>query len=328
MLLAAVACVLVPLWRSRARLTTVVAMAAALSVTALLLYAVLGAPGRQKPGDLPSVEQMVASLEARMVNEPRNIDGWVMLGRSYVVMQRFSDAAQAYGRAYELTNGQDVDIVTSYAEALVLSDSTALEGRAAPLFDAALEVAPNNVKALWYGGLSSYVRGNLGVARNRWSRLRALGPPPEVDDLLVERIAELDRRLGSESANVAEASPEESRTPASSGIEVRVTLNPELSGQLDPRAPLFIIAREPARAGPPVAVARRSAAELPLSLRLTDADAMLPGRKLSDFDDLELVARVALGGQPLPASGDLFGEADYRSGQDGPIELTIDRVVP
>ncbi|MBA3563340.1 MAG: hypothetical protein H0W33_04930 [Gammaproteobacteria bacterium] len=334
MLLVALIFILVPLWRSRlpgarARMVTGIALTISVPALALLLYAALGTSRWEESGDLPSVEAMIGALEARLANEPRNLDGWLMLGRSYVVLQRFVDAARAYGRAYELSDGQDVEVITSYAEALALSDSTALEGSAGELFAAALAIAPNDPKALWYGGLSAYARGELQTARERWSRLRELAPPAAVDELLVERLDEIDQRLGVTAALEAAAASGADSRPDAGGLKLHISLDPALAARVEPGDVLFVIARETsAEGGPPVAVVRRSASELPLSVRLTDADAMLPGRALSDFAELQLVARISLGGQALPASGDLFGEADYRSGQAEPVELSIDRVVP
>ena len=117
--------------------------------------------------------------------------------------------------------------------------------------------------------------------------------------------------------------------PATSGktIALRVELAPALKSRLQPDAALFVLARNPA-GGPPVAVVRRTASELPFALTLTDQNVMTPGMTLGMFDELTLVARVAFTGRPTATSGDLFGEVryDFRGGQ--PVRLIIDRVVP
>ncbi|CAN5308231.1 hypothetical protein BH24PSE2_BH24PSE2_10860 [soil metagenome] len=328
MLLAALMFVLVPLWRTRApldrtRLSSALMLGLALPLLALLLYGLLGTHENQDD-DLPSVEEMVAALEARLVQAPDDVDGWLMLGRSYLVMQRFAEAARAYGRANALTSGQDPNVLAAWGEALVLGDSAALQGRAGALFAAALEIAPNDRRALWYGGLVAYARGDLRLARERWTRLRALAPPAAVERLLADRIEEIDQRLGQ--PEVAGPDSEPAGGEADDGVVLRIGIQPELAARVDPQAPLFVIAR--AGPGPPVAVARRRAGELPLKITLSDADAMVPDRVLSDFDELELIVRVALSGAALPVSGDLFGEKRFRSGQPEPVELIIDRVVP
>jgi cytochrome c-type biogenesis protein CcmH len=94
-----------------------------------------------------------------------------------------------------------------------------------------------------------------------------------------------------------------------------------------PQAALFVFARAPG-GGPPVAVIRQSVNTVPGSFTLSDANSMLPGRSLADFPELALVARLSASGQPIEQSGDLFAEATYRQGDQGPVELIIDQVVP
>lgn len=337
MLLAALAFVLVPLLRGRragnpqARLLPAAALLIALPALAALLYVTQGGSRLPASGadELPPVAEMVASLERRLAEEPRDLDGWLMLGRSYVVLQRYADAARAYGQAYDLSGGRDAAVITAYAETLALEDADALEGRAGELFDHALELEPSDPKALWYGGLAAWARGDLAAARDRWTRLRALGPPPAVDELLADRLAEIDQLSGVPAPDVPGDAPSgAAAAPAEPGVALSIAVDPSLRGRLEAGGTLYVIARAEGAGGPPLAVVRRSAAELPLTLQLTDADAMLPGRRLSDHARLSLTARVSASGEPLPASGDLAGEASWRSGQAGPVELTIDRVIP
>ena len=94
------------------------------------------------------------------------------------------------------------------------------------------------------------------------------------------------------------------------------------------QASLFVFARAP-EGGPPLAVIRASATSVPGTFALTDANAMIPGRSLADFDALSLVARISFSGQPIAQSGDLFGELVYRPGENaGAVELVINQMVP
>lgn len=76
-----------------------------------------------------------------------------------------------------------------------------------------------------------------------------------------------------------------------------------------------------------MAVVRRRAGELPLALRITDADLMLPGSSLASLGQAKLVARIALGGDPVAKPGDMFGEAAWAQGQAGPQAVVINQVV-
>jgi hypothetical protein len=93
-----------------------------------------------------------------------------------------------------------------------------------------------------------------------------------------------------------------------------------------PNATLFVIARR-GEGGPPLAVQRRSVGNWPQSVRLGDADAMLPGIQLAS-GPLKLIARISASGQPVAASGDLYGEVGYDFASAHPAKITIDRIVP
>ena len=95
-----------------------------------------------------------------------------------------------------------------------------------------------------------------------------------------------------------------------------------------PAATVFVVARDPARPGPPVAVKRLTAGDLPARIELTDADAMLPGRVLREVETLELVARVALGGSAIAVPGDMESETWIGRPSAEPVRLHIDRRLP
>jgi cytochrome c-type biogenesis protein CcmH len=111
-------------------------------------------------------------------------------------------------------------------------------------------------------------------------------------------------------------------------VELTVTLAPALKAQVPPDAALFLAAKDPTQPGPPFAAKRHMANELPLEVQLSDADAMMPGRTMSSAQQLTIIARVSLGGQPVAASGDLFGEASWQPGKSGKLNIVIDRKVP
>ena len=68
--------------------------------------------------------------------------------------------------------------------------------------------------------------------------------------------------------------------------------------------------------------------DLPVTLALGDADAMMPAMKLSGFDEVIVGARVSFSGNPVAQSGDYFTELDSVDSSNPPdrIDLTIDRV--
>jgi cytochrome c-type biogenesis protein CcmH len=110
-------------------------------------------------------------------------------------------------------------------------------------------------------------------------------------------------------------------------IAVHVTISPKLAGKVPRDASLFVAARDPENPGPPFA-AKRLVAQFPVDVELTPADAMMPARHISAGQQLDVVARVALGGTPTATSGDPFGQVSYHVGKDGRLNIIIDRLAP
>ena len=242
----------------------------------------------------------------------------MLLGRSYVSLERYADALKAYRRAYELSGGNDLTAALGYAEAMALGDRSTLAGAAGDIIDAALETAPQNPKALWYGGLSAVARGDTDTAAERWQRLLNQALPDEVRQIVQQQLASLGVGAGPSSAPAA--------APA---IQISVSVAPALLEQIDPAAPLFIVARHPSHPGPPVAVVRQTAGQLPAVIEITNANLMLPGGSLADHRQLRLIARVARGGDAIAQPGDVFGETVWNaSAADGTaLSIVIDSVV-
>jgi cytochrome c-type biogenesis protein CcmH len=273
----------------------------------------------------PDVAAMVAKLERHLQDEPGDLKGWLMLGRSYLALNRMDDAIVAYDHAHQL-DGKNADAAMGLAEAMSLRAGGEISGPAAQLFEDALSLAPGNPKALLYAGFAAASRGDRALARSRWQALKSLHPPAQIEEMLDLRIAE----LGPESADGTSASAV--GTSASEGglsdadVAVTITLAPALKARLVSEAPLFVFAREPGSPGPPLAAKRLTSTAIGTQVHLSPADSMVPGRAIKGGQRVSITARVSFSGQPISAAGDLYGELLYVVGRDGPRNLVIDRV--
>jgi cytochrome c-type biogenesis protein CcmH len=311
------------------------------------------------PADLTtgpvSIEQMVSRLERRLERSPNDLEGWLMLGRSDVALNRYENAVAAYEHAYKLSEGKNAQAAAGLGEAMALVDARAIDGRAADLFEEALRDDPQNPQALWYGGIVALHRRDANLARDRWMTLLKLGPPKDVASILAMRIAELDQQLGRPAdptlAQLANGAPEPAMpaaaTPAAgtsaagtpapasaaaaggNAVHVHVSIAPALQASVRPTDTLFVLARDPQAPGPPLAVKRFPPGQgLPVDVELTAADAMIPARSIATVRQATVVARLSRAGQPLPASGDLYGELSYDVTTGRASDLIIDRTVP
>ncbi|MGI9205942.1 MAG: tetratricopeptide repeat protein [Woeseiaceae bacterium] len=327
MLLLAVMTIVVPLYREQKRLSLPI-LAATLVMTAMsaVIYSEIGTPdansatavAASSESQVPDVDAMVASLSARLQENPDDLDGWKMLGRSYFTMRNFTGSIAAFEKAVELESAQNSQTLADLGEAVLYDDQRALLGRAGELFENALALEAKNPKALFYGGMAAVERGNKDLGADRWEALLATSPPPNVQEILRQQIAEL---RGTSVASI--------ESPVSASVvTVNVALGASALAADLPDTTVFVIARDPNQPSPPIAAVRRRLSELPAEINIGDSDAMIPGRVPSGFAQLEILARVSLGGQPIAASGDWFGQQVIETNSASTVDITIDQQVP
>jgi cytochrome c-type biogenesis protein CcmH len=280
-----------------------------------------------------SPQTMVARLARRLARNPDDMEGWLMLGRSYMTLEQTPLAVRAFEQADRLANGTNVDALMGLAEALSVEDDSALKGRAGDLIERALVLAPRSPKALFYGAVAATRRGDLRVARQRYTDLLALDPPENVKPLLTRQIDAIDQQLAAasrtqENGNAATTAdhPAGAAVPAVA-VRVKVALSPKLSLEGSAGAPLFVFVRDPKQPGPPLAV-KRLEMRFPQTVELTPADAMVTGRAFAAGQDVEVVARIGRSGSAIAHSGDPFGAVGYHVGRDGVVDVIIDRLTP
>ncbi|MEQ1438311.1 c-type cytochrome biogenesis protein CcmI [Fontimonas sp. SYSU GA230001] len=271
-----------------------------------------------------AVGAMVRRLEQRLDKAPDDAGGWAMLGRSYYVMARYAESAAAYERANRLTAAApNADWLADEGEVRAALGGHDLRGLPRQLFERATAIDPQQPKALWYAGLAAAQAGEYGLALDRWLALRATELPDEFRDTLDEQLGELARRAGRElPAPTAPAA-------TAARLNVKIDVDAALAGEIAASDVLFVVARNPGGGGPPLAVQRLSAADLPTTVTLDDSNAMAPQFKLSSADRWEVVARVSRSGTAQAQSGDLEGRVTVgREDAAAPIRLRIDRRVP
>jgi len=269
-----------------------------------------------------SPQSMVATLARRLAANPNDLNGWLLLGRSYSVLQETPLAIRAYERANDLAKGENSDALLGLAEALISQDDTQLAGRAGQLVEQALTLAPTSPKALFYGAAAAIQRKQLPLARARFVALLAENPPENVRPIIQQQIAAIDQALGT-------AAPETPVTQEGPAARVRITITvaPTVKLQSKSDSPLFVFVRDPRAGGPPLAVKRLSA-NFPQTVELSSADAMLAGHGMRVGEDVEIVARISGSGGPTARAGDPFGAVAYHVNATGRVNITIDRLTP
>jgi cytochrome c-type biogenesis protein CcmH len=265
----------------------------------------------QATSEQEQISKMVGGLAERLQKQPDDALGWAMLGRSYKYLQQYPKAVEAFEHAYKLI-GDKPEIMLLYADALAFANNEQMAGKPSELVFKALAMEPNNVTGLWLGGMAKAQIGDFAAAMELWKKLEAQLPPgseaqQEIQGLLVK----LATQIPAESAAQAESKPAQ---PAKSvSIDVQVSLAPELQKSAGPNDTVFVYAQ--ALSGPkmPLAIVKKQVSELPLTVTLTDAMAMMPNMKLSNFKQVKLLARVSKSGDAMQQPGDLIGTIEQVS---------------
>jgi cytochrome c-type biogenesis protein CcmH len=265
-----------------------------------------------------SMEEMTQRLERAVAAQPDSAEGLYFLGRTYMAQDRPADAAKMFERAANLA-GRQPELLGQWAQAQYFADGKKWSEQIQKLTDEALKADPKEVTSLGLLGIAAFEGERYQEAIDYWNRLLAQLPPDDNSRAAlqggIERAAE---RLKASGGKVAQAP-----APKAALLTVSVDLASELKSKVQPGDSVFIFARATSGPPAPLAAKRLTVADLPVTVELGDADAMMPQLKLSNFPEVQLVARVSRAGQPT--AGEWVGRSQpLASSTTAAQQLTID----
>ena len=241
-----------------------------------------------------SLEEMVTRLERAAAAQPDSAEGLYFLGRAYMAQNRPADAAKVFERTVALA-GRQPELLGQWAQAQYFADDKKWSDKTQALTDEALKADPKEVTSLGLLGIAAFEAKRYEEAIGYWQRL--MNELPEGDQsraALEGGIAKAREQLLASGGQV-QAAP---ATKAQASIKVSVDLADALKDKVLPGDSVFIFARAVSGPPAPLAVKRVTVADLPITVELGDVDAMMPQLKLSNFPEVQLVARVSRAGQP------------------------------
>ncbi|MGP6420321.1 c-type cytochrome biogenesis protein CcmI [Pseudomonas putida] len=266
-----------------------------------------------------SMEEMTRRLERAVAAQPDSAEGLYFLGRTYMAQERPADAAKMFERAANLA-GRQPELLGQWAQAQYFADGKKWSDKIQALTDEALKADPKEVTSLGLLGIAAFEGERYQQAIDYWNRL--LAQLPEGDNsrtALQGGIERATERLQASGGKVAAAPA----AKVAALLKVRVDLASELKGKVQPGDSVFIFARAVSGPPAPLAAKRLTVADLPVTVELGDADAMMPQLKLSNFPEVQLVARISRAGQPT--AGEWVGRSGpLASSTTAQQTLTID----
>ena len=318
------------------------ALGVAIPVLALGIYGFLGNIQALDPANLQAkaetdptpeqIEAMVSAFAARLeavpATETPDPKAWEMLARSYAATQKFPQADKAYKRAVELNPG-NAQLLADHADVLAMLQGQSMVGEPTRLFERALVLDPNNLKALALAGSAAFEKKDFAKASQLWSKAQGMAPPgSDFAKGLASSVEEARLASGQVGTPPAVVKSTPTADAASASIQGLVSLSPAMKSKVAPDDTVFIFAR--AAQGPrmPLAILKRKASELPITFTLDDTTAMADELKLSKFELVVVGARVSKSGNAIPQSGDLVGQSAAVKAGGSKLTLVIDGVQP
>jgi cytochrome c-type biogenesis protein CcmH len=306
-----------------------------------------------QPGD-HQIEEMVVALEQKMKERPDDVNGWMLLARSYAATGKMGKALDAYKHLAKIAP-QDPSVLADYADALGASRGRNLAGEPTELVMRALEIDPRHQKALALAATAKLNAGDFAASMQYWESLHATVAPGSEDETQVRAIMDDVRGRAAAAGKplpppkalaAAPAAPAQTALPpshppigspggapakASPGgktVSGTVKLADSLAGKTSPTDTLFIYARAETGSRIPLAILRGGAGELPKAFELDDSMGMTPSATLSGTPSVVIEARVSKAGGAVTQPGDLIGTSKPVAPGAKGVAVVIDKVVP
>ena len=263
-----------------------------------------------------SMEDMTRRLERAAAAQPDSPEGLYFLGRAYMAQDRSADAAKVFERTVALA-GRQPELLGQWAQAQYFADNKQWSPKVQALTDEALKLDPKEVTSLGLLGIAAFEGQRYQEAIDYWNRLLAQLPPDDNSRAAlqggIDRAAEKLKESGGSVAPVK----------AEKQIQVRVDLAADVKAKALPTDSVFIFARAVKGPPAPLAAKRVTVADLPITVELGDSDAMMPQLKLSNFPEVQLVARISRAG--VPTAGEWIGRSQPLASSTTALQqLTID----
>ena len=284
-----------------------------LASSELVRFAIFGGA----PGESERAEILHERLRGLVEQNPQEVDAWAQLGDFYRSQGRGAEAVDAWMHANALLDYADPSALTALADVMAMAGGDWFSDEAMDYLSQALALDPTHQKALWLSGWAAWQREDADTSVHHWERLLAILPAEE------EGVRAMVENW------LAEARAEASAPAVGPSLQVEVSLDPALVDAYDPDATLFIYAHRVSGPPMPLAIWRGQVGDMPMQTVLDDSSSMIPEMKLSQANEVMVVARISASGLAARQSGDLIGETGpITVAPDIAVQVTIDQRVP
>jgi cytochrome c-type biogenesis protein CcmH len=253
-----------------------------------------------------SEQELLAKLEGQLKETPDNLEGHILLARTYMSLGRSSDAVKPLEQALRLTKGAEgeASISAQLAQALYFTNPSVIPDRAVALIDTALELEPMEPTALGVSGIFAFEQKNYEKAIREWQKILTIIDEGPNAASLRQGIQTAQQRLSEQTSGDSGAAQETEKANQVS-IKVAVGIADDLVKDYSADTRVFVYARHASGPKMPLAIQSLTVGALPVSLELDSSMSMAGMANLSDASHVQIVARISLSGSAMPSEGDV-----------------------
>lgn len=253
------------------------------------------------------LEVFALGLRQRLAAEPNDAVAWLVYARSMSALGQLEQSIDAYKKSLSIDPNRTGTLL-GYAQLLLQTGDDDFMPEAATMLRRVLEQQPDNQEALSLLGFVAFQRGDWQQAITAW-------------ELLLQQIPQSDERYQPVATAVADA---KSRL-AEGEVELTVTVNitDAAREEIPDGATLFVYVRAAEGPGMPAAVVRQPVTDFPVTVTLSDANAMLPDYRMSQLNQWQVMARISADERIDSEPGDRDAEPLVIEATTTAVELTI-----
>jgi len=274
--------------------------------------------GQQAPDLATAIQQ----LKQKLADNPDDLEGQLLYGRSMITMQQYDYAVGAYQKANQL-EPNNANTLTELAEAIAFRNNTgSFLGEPEQYLSQAIAIDPKLQKTMWLQGMVYFESLEYPQAEVIWTELLAEVENPNIKSTIIKQINQA--REAQNKPPIDAGTNKESSTTAGDYFVV-VDASDEIKAMnLNPAARLFIFTKQVN--GPPMPIAAVPVSQpfnWPLSVRINDSNSLNPELKLSSFEQVKFTAKLSLSGNATPADDDILSDPKVGNNQTRNIKLTL-----
>lgn len=282
------------------------------------------------------LQQFALGLRTKLTSSENDAIGWTLLGRVYVATNRVESAMDAFERALAI-EPDNIETLASFSQMLLMVNQESYLAQAKVYLNRILELDPQNTGALGMLAMAATQQGDKALAIKTWQRLKAFVPKEApIYQSIEAQIAQLEGNTVVTPESLAKQEPLAGKEPSAGRapsaeqqpsaaepdsapvmVSVNVTLDKSLTAKIPQNGFLFVYAQDASGGSRmPAAVVKMPMSELPITVELSDANAVMPTLTLSQLSQVRLVAKISESGNVMKTSGDL----------QGTLEITLNKL--